>query len=281
MGAIHRSMGAQNTLAPSGVLTEADCESAGSILDVQTGMCMDPRYAHPADIAAAAAATNVDVGAAAPPVCQSSFTPSSTPSDWTNPNYALNNTAAGTCSQVNDQNGRLYQQYQTAVQNWVMNGSQGPAPAPPNYVTFDDYWSTMNIGPAPSSVSTAPPGTPIPSSGFTTGDLAPGGAGYPITSGAAAPSPAPIIATPPAQITQKQLSQATNAPPVNVGTVPVAAPTPSAAAPPSGSSAGTSTGGSALPSSLSFLTETSVGSVPNWVWLAGGAVLLFFLMSRK
>jgi hypothetical protein len=264
----YRGLGAPNTLAAGG-LTEASCATAGEILDTATGFCMLPSYGKPADIAAAAQYQSVNVSAAAPPVYVSTFVPSTDPSQWQQTSYAVNQTAAITAQQVNDENGRRFQTYQTAMQNWVGNGSQGSPPAPPAYVTFSDYWSGTNLGPIPGSVSTAPPGTPIPQSGYLTGALAPGGPGFAITGtkglapAAQSNAPAPAVVT-----TQAPASQSN-------------APAPSAVAP-----------GGILQQLQTMVTagSNSTSSPPNWFdgipnWLilagAGGIGLLFLIRGNR
>lgn len=277
MGYIHRGgMGQGNTLASTPAELAAFCAA-------QSHPESWPACAAVSASDFAAAQANLPLGKAqalatqyAPPVCQSSFTPSSNPSDWTQASYAINNTAAGVCSQVNDENGRRYQAYQNALENWSNYG--GPQPPPPTYVTFNDYWSQQRLGPAPASVSLAPAGTQIPSSGYTTGALAPGGSGYALVGPATPPAVAqPSI--PPAQITQQQLAQATNTPPVSPG--PGDVTTGAGDHAPSSSSGGASSGGAGgSASTRNFLTDTSIDSIPNWVLLAAAAALIFFLVKK-
>ena len=182
-----RGMG-QNTLA-TGANAAAICASRNSILSA-AGNCVTSDVASASDIAnqqnllaslPASPLSAASVAACAPPVYVSSWTPSSNPSDWTSPSYALNNQAQGTAGQVNAQNARLYQSWQTSLLNWQAQGSKGSPPPCPTYVTFSQYWNTMNLGAPPSTISTAPPGTPLPAGTILTGALAPGGAGYPLS----------------------------------------------------------------------------------------------------
>jgi hypothetical protein len=82
-----------------------------------------------------------------------------------------------------------------------------------------------------------------------------------------APTPVPAAPAPAAPITQATITQATTTPPVNLTTVPVAAPA--------------STAASSITSDFGWLTETSIDSIPNWALLAGGAVFLFLLLGHK
>lgn len=76
-----------------------------------------------------------------------------------------------------------------------------------------------------------------------------------------APSLFTIAPTAPASITTQQVSSLANSQPVNAGSAPVVTGT-------------TSTGFG------TWLQTTSIGSIPNWVLLAGAAAIAFYLFSR-
>jgi len=274
IGYIHRGIGQASTLAAGG-LTEADCESAGTILDVQTGFCMAPSYGNAADIAAAAATSGVNVAAAAPPVYTSSFVPSADPTQWLATSYGVQNTAASLVNQINRINANLYANYQNAVTDAVMTNSA--IPPPPTYQTFQSAWAGEGLGPAPGTVGTAPVGTPMP--------VYPTDTQNPISSGFAPsgliPAPAiPIVTTPPAgQITQQQMAATTNAPPVSSALVPASMTSqPDLPVPPSGTTGSSST---PLQPVINFLTEAPIASIPNWIWIAAAGVALFVFMGKK
>jgi hypothetical protein len=71
-----------------------------------------------------------------------------------------------------------------------------------------------------------------------------------------------IAPTPPASITQQQVSSLANSPPVNANTVPVS-------------------GGATASTLTTWLQATSIGSIPNWVLVAGAAAVAYYLFSRK
>jgi len=288
-----RGMG-QNTLA-TGANAAQICASRGSVLSA-AGNCVTPDVASAADIAnqnqllstlPTSALSAASVAACAPPVYVSSWTPSSTPSDWGSPSYALNNQAQGTAGQVNAQNARLYQGWQTALLNWQMQGSKGPPPPCPTYVTFNQYWSTMNLGPAPATISTAPPGTPLPAGTILTGALAPGGAGYPLSGPQAtlpypkqSSAPAPVQSNAPAP--QLVVSPASNTPSPQAQSN---APSPTVAPPSTGflatlqNIASQVTGGGAATGTASTSGNWFDG-IPNWAVLAAAGVGVFLLWPR-
>ena len=281
-----RGMG-QNTLA-TGANAAAICASRNSILSA-AGNCVTSDLASATDIAnqqnllatlPASPLSAASVAACAPPVYVSSWTPSSTPSDWSSPSYALNNQAQGTAGQVNAQNARIYQGWQTSLLNWKAQGSKGAAPPCPTYVTFTQYWNTMNLGAPPSTISTAPPGTPLPAGTILTGALAPGGAGYPI-SGSQATLPYPKQTQ-----TQTPVPVQSNAP--SPTPIPAAssqgqsnAPAPTPVAPSSGGFlqilSGVLPGPSAAPGTSTGITNWFDG-IPNWAVIAAaglGVILLW------
>lgn len=287
-----RGMAAPNTLA-TGADAASICAASGMILSA-AGNCVTPNLASASDISnqntllasIANPLSAASLQACAPPVYSSSFQPSSTPSDWTNPSYALNNQAQGTASQVNAQNARIFQAWQTSLLNWKKLGSKGSPPPCPTYVTFDQYWSSMNLGPVPSSISTQPPGTPLPAGTILTGALAAGGASYPISG---PPTPAVVVASGPSKVVQS------NAPaPLSVS-APGGAPAAQSNAPGAQPASGilqsfaeafqNLTSGGTSSSSTGGTTTTATnwfGSIPNWVVIAGvGAVGLVFMFGGK
>ena len=280
-----RGMG-QNTLA-TGANAAQICASRGSVLSA-AGNCVTPDVASAADIAnqtqllstlPTSALSAASVAACAPPVYVSSWTPSSTPSDWGSPSYALNNQAQGTAGQVNAQNARLYQGWQTALLNWQMQGSKGSPPPCPTYVTFNQYWSTMNLGPVPPTISTAAPGTPLPAGTILTGALAPGGAGYPLSGPQATlPYPKQSAAAP----VQSNAPSPTPIPSVS----PQAqsnAPSPSVAPPSSGflqTLQNIVTGGGAAVGTTPSTTGNWFDGIPNWAVLAAAGLGVFLLWPK-
>lgn len=83
-----------------------------------------------------------------------------------------------------------------------------------------------------------------------------------------AATPAPAA---PAPITQQQVKTLTNAPPVNAGTAPAST------VPPAGSSSSSSTGFNLS----AWLQAASLGSIPNWMLVAGVGGFGLFLYSRS
>lgn len=282
---MHGFGAAPNTLA-TGADAAAICAARNSILSA-AGNCVSSGLATSTDIAnqqqllasLSSPLSAANVASCAPPVYTSSWTPSSVMTDWASPAYAINNQAQGTAGQVNAENARRYQGWQTSLKNWQMQGSHGSPPGCPTYVTFDQYWSTMNLGPAPASISKAAPGTPLPAGTILTGDLAAGGAGYPL-SGPQATLPYPKqTAVAPKPVVQSNAPSPTPIPAAS-SQGQSNAPAPASVVPSSGGFlqilSGVLPGPSAAPTSTG-ITNWFDG-IPNWAVIAAaglGVILLW------
>ena len=72
--------------------------------------------------------------------------PSSESNVFSTPAYIKELDFSGMVNQANDENGRRYENYMTAVKNWESNGKVGDPPAAPKYETvdrasFDNWWA--------------------------------------------------------------------------------------------------------------------------------------------
>jgi hypothetical protein len=258
------------------------------VIDTVTGFCVLTQDATPQELQLGAASTGVITAAAAPSVCVSSFqvAPPGSNNAELPVSYFVDQTAASVCSEVNANNQRTFDNYQNAVQNWVMAGSVGPPPVVPTYQSFASAWGPNNMGPVPSSISNAAPGTPLPPGTFLTGGSPGGGPGGTLsipTTPVSAPLPAPVVPAPaPAPttsagsgVTQKQISAAANAPPINMtGTTPTTAGSSTTSLPNPSSS------GLSLAIIESWLQSSMIDSIPNWALLVAAGVGIYFLMKR-
>ena len=121
----------------------------------------------------------------APPVYNVPNVVSNDPAVYNSTAYFAALNAAGAAQQANDQNGRLYANFQNVYANWLYGGSIGPAPTPPSYVSPSDYGA-----PAGVPITILPAGTPIPASGYDQ----PGSAPYvPFVGSGSAPAPAQSV----------------------------------------------------------------------------------------
>lgn len=249
----------QNTLASN---VPAFCASLNPIDVSAYPACVAVGPAAIAQAAVSIPSSSINISnlmaANAPPVYLTSFTASSDPNVYSSSSYQNAQLVASIVSQVNDQNGRLYAQYQNTLSNWQAQGAQGAPPAIPNYVTPAQYLASNPSVNASGLISTAPPGTPIPQSGYDAGSA-------PVYS---QPQLQPAY-TPPAITTIVQ-SQPISQPlggPSATGT----SPTP----------VNTTTNGQSNP--LAFATDqVSVlgSSFPVWELAAGGLVVAFLLLRK-